>query len=279
MSTERLSKILNKLQTQHTGGAQLSPEEWQQQQCDWSNDIVGNLNEHDGYNCEICKNKGSIYFIKENEYNGQKEMYQRECRCMSIRRTLSKAQRSGLGNVLSDCTFAKFETPEEWQRIIKEKAQAFCGDDSSRWFYIGGQTGAGKSHICTAIAGHYIKKGYNCRYMLWRDDAVKLKASVNDFEKYQPLIDEFKKVDVLYIDDFLKTQQGTAPTMADINLAFELLNYRLLDKDKITIISSEFTIETALELDEATIGRVYQQSGGYRISIEKDINKNYRLRG
>mgnify|MGYP003290455081 CR=1 FL=1 len=179
---------------------------------------------------------------------------------------------------MTDCSFDKFETPEEWQKVFKEKAQAFCKDDAARWFYVGGQSGAGKSHLCTAICAHYIKAGKDVRYMLWRDDAVKMKSAVNDFEQYQQLITPFKNVDVLYIDDFLKTQDGTEPTRADLNLAFELLNYRLLDKDKITIISSEFTINRALEFDEATVGRIYQQAGEYKINIDRDINKNYRLR-
>lgn len=277
MSENRLSEILARLNEMHVAKP-LTADEYAEQQCIDSNNVVGHRNEQDGYNCDFCKNKGVVYFTQRNPYNGYLDVTQKDCDCMKIRNTLRRAKASGLDNILTDYTFAKYETPEEWQRIIKSKAQAFCTDDSAHWFYIGGQTGAGKSHICTAISAHYIKAGRNCRYMLWRDDAVKLKAVVNDFMTYQQQIHEFKKVDVLYIDDFLKTKDGTEPTTADINLAFELLNYRLLDGNKITIISSEFTIARALELDEATIGRVYQQTGDYKISIEKDMKKNYRLK-
>lgn len=241
--------------------------------CNMQNEKWGNLNEQDGYHCEECRNKGYIWF----EADGR--IVVKNCKCLAIRKTLNKAKNSGLNNVLSDCTFQKYETPEEWQAQIKKKAQMFCKDDDARWFYIGGQSGAGKSHICTAIAGYYLKQGKDCRYMLWRDDSVKLKALVNDYEEYQKRISEFKDVDVLYIDDFLKTQNGQAPTQADINLAFELLNYRQMDKDKITIISSEYTISDALAFDEATMGRVYHNTGIYKIAIDKDITKNYRLRG
>lgn len=278
MSAERLSEILKRLNEQHNNGQQLTPEEYEQQQCDWANSKSGNLNEYDGYNCDTCKNKGVVYILRDNPYTGRKEMVQRACKCSSIRATLRRAKESGLNNILTDYTFDKYETPEQWQKVIKEKAQLFCKDDHARWFYIGGQTGAGKTHICTAIAAYYIKRGLDCRYMLWRDDAVKLKSVVNDFERYQQLIEPFKNVDVLYIDDYLKVQDGAEPTTADINLAFELLNYRLLDKNKITIISSEFTMARALELDEATNGRIYQQAGEYKINIDRNINKNYRLR-
>lgn len=278
MSSERLNKILENLFEQHNNGGTFDREEHKRKQCEWDNATEGHLNEQDGYNCDICKNKGFVYFLKESEYTGHNEITARECKCMQIRRTLRRAKESGLNNILTDYTFAKYEAREDWQKNIKSKAQSFCDDEAAHWFYIGGQTGAGKSHICTAICAHYIKAGKNVRYMLWRDDAVKLKSVASDFEQYQKQIFGFKTVDVLYIDDFLKVKDGTEPTTADINLAFEILNYRLLDSDKITIISSEYTINKALAFDEATIGRIYQQAGDYKISIDRDINKNYRLK-
>lgn len=279
---QKLSKRFNRIADEIKAKQDEAPEtpvSYEQFRCDFANNNPGNLNEQDGHNCEKCKNKGIIYFVKKDELTGWEIMTVRECSCMGIRRTLRRAKKSGLGNILTDFTFAKYEAVEEWQQQIKGKAQMFCKDDTAKWFYIGGQSGAGKSHICTAIAGYYIKQGKDCRYMLWRDDAVKLKALVSDYEKYQKQIREFKDVEVLYIDDFLKTQRGTEPTQADINLAFELLNYRLMDSEKITIISSEYPLAKALEFDEATIGRIYQQAGIYKIDIPKDIKKNYRLRG
>ena len=155
----------------------------------------------------------------------------------------------------------------------------FCKDEDAKWFYIGGQSGIGKSHLCTAIAGYYIKQGKDVRYMLWRDDVVKLKQLANDYSGYQELMQPFKDVDVLYIDDMFKSQSGAEPTRADINIAFEILDARLRSKDKITIISSEFTINEAMAFDEAVVGRVYQKCGIYKIDIARDKNKNYRLKG
>ena len=275
----RLSEILKGLQEKHNIQNNSANVSYEQFRCDFANNNPGDLNQSDGYNCDICKNKGIIYFVDKYPFTGNDYMTARECKCMAIRRTLRRAKNSGLGNILSDFTFAKYETPEDWQKHIKSMAQQFCNDDTANWFYIGGQSGAGKSHICTAIAGHYIKQGKDCRYMLWRDDAVKLKALVSDYEGYKEHIAEFKNIPVLYIDDFLKTQSGTEPTQADMNLAFELLNYRLIGDEKITIISSEYTLAKALEFDEATIGRIYQQTGVYKINIDKDMAKNYRLRG
>ena len=113
--------------------------------------------------------------------------------------------------------------------------------------------------------------------MLWRDEVVKLKASVTDTE-YQKVMDELKSAEVLYIDDFLKTTNGGEPTQGDMNIAFELLNHRMLDKSKRTILSSEYPIQEALRFDEATISRIFERAGVYKISIGRDISKNYRMR-
>ena len=252
---------------------EISPEQWKQMQIDMYNNSQGNLNEVDGYNCDKCHNKGFIARLDENGYE-----VHRYCECQRVRNTLRRARRSGLGDILSDYKFDKFKAEEQWQIDLKNKAQAFCKDDSARWFFVGGQPGSGKTHICTAIAAHYIKKGLNVQYMLWCEDSKKLKALVNDFTEYQNDVNKFKNVDVLYIDDFLKTQHGEQPTKGDINLAFEILNHRLMNPDLITIISSEKTLTDMLTYDEATMSRIYQHTKQYKTDIAKDIKKNYRLR-
>jgi DNA replication protein DnaC len=114
--------------------------------------------------------------------------------------------------------------------------------------------------------------------MLWCEDSKKLKALVNEYTEYQTAISELKNVPVLYIDDFFKTQHGEQPTKGDINLAFEILNHRLMNPELITIISSEKTMMNLLEYDEATMSRIYQHTGTYKTDIPKDIKKNYRLK-
>jgi DNA replication protein DnaC len=83
---------------------------------------------------------------------------------------------------------------------------------------------------------------------------------------------------VLYIDDFFKTESGKLPTTAEINIAFEILNFRYNNPDLVTIISSEKGMSELLEIDEATGSRIFERSKDYSISIAKDKNKNYRLK-
>lgn len=216
-----------------------------------------------GVDCQICENSGIISYQKDGF------LYSRECDCMKKRRMLRAARKSGMEDMLNRYTFKSFETFDEKTKEIKRKAKEFTGQDLG-WFFIAGRPGSGKSHICTAICNELIQKGKAVRYMLWRDDAVKLKAMVND-EGYSDEIDKLKKVSVLYIDDFLKGNY----TDADIKLAFEILNSRYNNSKLRTVISTEININRICEIDEAVGSRIYERSKGFCLTSPKE---NYRLR-
>lgn len=234
--------------------------------------------ELEGYNCPKCKNRGDI----AKNINGT--YYLSLCDCLSIRKTIRLMEKSGLGNLLKIYSFDKFECAEKWQQDLFEKAKSFV-DAEQNWFYIGGNAGCGKSHLCTAIVRQLLEKGYPTKYMLWLDESVALKQSVTDSEEYQEMIKEIKNAQVLYIDDFLKTGKNSDPTEADIKLAMEILNYRYnkarSDRSKryITIISSERSISEILDFDEATGSRIAEMTKpDYYLFVSKDVNKNYRLK-
>lgn len=230
-----------------------------------------------GYDCADCMNRGYTY-RPDGDY-----IIARECHCMEIRRSLQNIERSGIKGLLEQCTLENFQTPEPWQSRMKEKAQNFLTDHIGKWFYAGGQVGCGKTHICTAICGELLKQGIAVRYMLWRDEVVKLKAVVNDSEEYGRLINPLKTAPVLYVDDFFKTSdtedgQKKKPTQGDLNVAFEILNYRYINQDLVTIISSERSIDDLIDCDEATGSRIYQRTKDYCCYIGTGKNRNYRLR-
>lgn len=233
----------------------------------WANEAQGYLT---GYDCKECKNRGYITDI-ENGY-----LISVECKCMNSRRSLWRIEKSGMKDLLKTHTFSAFETKEPWQADMKQRALDFVNEKSECWFATCGTVGAGKTHICTAICRRLISDGREVRYMLWRDESVKLKAMVNDADEYTALITPYKKVDVLYIDDLFKTKKGAEISQGDINLAFEILNYRAIRKDLITIISSEKTLEEITEIDEATGSRIFQRCGEYYVRL---VDKpNWRLK-
>lgn len=241
-------------------------------QCKWLNETVGKRNLYDGYNCEKCKNKGQIYYIR-----GQ-EVVARLCSCISTRKNIALVNKSGLKELLEKKRFDNFLETENWQRSIKERAKLFIDNGEYKTFFIGGQCGSGKTHVCVAMCGELLKKGAPTLYMLWTRDARALKAVSMEREFYEK-IQEYINVRVLYIDDFLKVMKGTSPTSADMNIAFEILNARLNDPEKITLISSEFTIDELLKIDEGTASRICENAGSFVINIGKCVEKNHRMKG
>lgn len=225
----------------------------------------------EGFRCENCKNKGYVVRV-ENE-----EIVQATCSCMKKRWTLKRLEQSGLKSVLAEMTFDKFNTAERWQRQIKDLALGYVDQGENEWMFFCGQVGSGKSHLCTAATGQLLKKGMSVKYMMWIDDSVILKGCVTDSDEYSRRINELKQVDVLYIDDFFKTQTGGKPSAADGRLAFEILNYRYVKKKR-TIISSEFTIDELIDIDEGIGSRIHSMSKNFCAVIDRDRKKNYRLK-
>lgn len=257
-----------------------------QAKVDAYNGTEGDLNAQDGYDCRACRNKG---FISRVAYSEDYACYHETltfCRCHKVRQAIERLERSGLKETVEKYTFERYETTQEWQKTLKGKAVAYVqAVKEGAWFFVGGQSGAGKTHLCTAIAAACIRQGMSVKYMLWRDAITNLKAVVNDPNRYHPAMEELKKTDVLYIDDLFKGGRDDfgklkAPTAADVNAAFEILNYRY-STSRPTIISSERTLDELNEIDEAIAGRIAERAkpGGFCISLRPDPHKNYRMNG
>ena len=220
------------------------------------------------YDCEICKNRGEIWEVAATEY-GYPELRARKCRCTPIRESMTRIKQSGLGEMLERYTLSSWECRESWQDAVKKAAVRYA-ESPEGWFYLGGRPGTGKTHICTAICSMFLNRGFAVRYMLWRDVSVAAKAAVNDEERYRELVRPLKAVPVLYVDDLFKTGKiydrrtgqrvDAEPTAGDVNFAFEILNARYNDTEKYTILSSEYSIERLLDIDEGLGSRIYQRS-------------------
>lgn len=196
---------------------------------------------------------------------------------MNTRRSLRAIRYSGMADMLDRYTLDSFETPDDERRSIKQAATDFVKAGEG-WFYIAGRSGSGKTHICTAICGELIRRGYQTLYMLWRDESTKLKSGLLEREWYEYRIKKLKTYPVLYIDDFWKakkTDGHVKVTDGDVNLAFEILNYRYNNSKLRTIISSEMTLEEVLDIDEAIGSRIYERSRGF---TKKAPEENWRLR-
>lgn len=233
-----------------------------------ANDDIGDLDELDGIDCPYCKNKG--YILVDDE-NGVTQSVV-PCKCMHKRKVKRLSEESGLGPLLKH-KVKNYVTTEKWQESIKEKAVKYVRYGESRWFCMLGQSGAGKTHICSAICNVFINQYVDVRFMAWNDFATFYKDNMKNGTS-KKLMDDYKNVEVLYIDDLFK---GSDTTFDVKNIAFDLINHRYNNRLK-TIISSEHSFKQLCSLDEAIAGRIAEMCGEYLINIPKSLGNNYRLK-
>lgn len=239
-------------------------------------DYLFNSAKGDG-DCPKCNGKGYIQKSRLEKGFWYPDVY--ECECLSKTKNEIRIKKSGLADVIERYTFESFKTKEEWQKRLKASAEKFA-ENPGNWFYVGGQSGCGKTHICTAIVKTLMEKGLESKYIIWTEEITKLKANKNKDEEYRQLIEPIETAKVLYIDDFLKLPSGarSTPTQSDIMTAFEIINYRYNNRGRlITIISSEHTVEDLLYFDEALGSRIYEASKGSRNIIKREDKRNYRM--
>lgn len=246
-----------------TGYKSLTSDEYEAERVRWDNESSGAL---PGPDCPICRNRGYHTEMRDGY------IVSAECECMKRRRSERNIKSSGLSDMVARYTFDAYQTPEPWHQTAKAIAKDYA-ESPAGWFVAAGNVGTGKTHLCTAICGQLMEAGKEVRYMLWRDDGAKLKSLVTDEAAYNAAIRPYKSAEVLYIDDFWK---GAKVTDGDINLAFELLNYRYNDSKKITIISTEKTVEQMMEIDEAIGSRIYERSKGNFLRFAN--KQNWRLK-
>ena len=245
-------------------------------------DANGNMVRGDGIDCPECLNKGSVYVVLTDE-DGVARLYFRQCDCLKRRLAVRRIQESGMERALQRYTFQTFETTEDWQERMKATAVAYLNDGvkDGAWLYIGGQSGCGKTHICTAVCGVMLRK-LSVRYMPWPHEAQKIKASAMDAEAYEEAVKPLRTAEVLYLDDFLKPVLGrdgneAQATAADIRLAFDVLNFRYINMLP-TIISSEWFSSELGTIDSAIAGRISEMCGPWKIDIARDAKRNLRMR-
>ena len=220
--------------------------------------------------CEMCGDVGYRIYWQDGY------QYAEECDCLPRIQSEAKMKQAGVNR---EMTFDNWVSDWDYQIEMAAKAWEFAdgGYLSGQWLFVGGQAGCGKTHICTAVVNKLLQTNIGCRYMTWRDEAVQLKALVNEQQEYHARLMELCNAPVLYIDDFWKTQKGMKPTQADVNLAFQIINARYQDKKWTTIISCEYSTEELMAIDEAVGSRIHERSKAYRVYIEQDATKNYRV--
>lgn len=216
--------------------------------------------------CEICKGVGFI--LTRDEENRE---YAKKCDCFNKKWSDEMFKKSEVGN--NNFSFENFKREKEWQKYIYHKAKSYAENYKNRWFYINGQVGAGKTHICVAILRHIGESGgVTFKYISCNEelDRLKMEFFANN-ECYQSRMDSLKNIGILYIDDFFKRP----PSEFDKDKIFELIKYRYTN-NKPCIFSSEKSLKEIFELDKSMESRITEKANGYIINLAEDLQKNQR---
>ena len=226
-----------------------------------------------GYDCPICLNRGFIWHVEDGE------KWTEKCKCMKTRVNLARLEKSGLTEAARHCTFDSFEANTEWQRRMKEAVLSFVRDRERGWLFVSGQSGCGKTHLCTAAVMKFILAGgVTARYVCWIEAKQQMQAALYDQEAYDAILLPLKRCRVLYLDDLFKTERNEPPKEWEYRLAMELINARYNAPSLITIISTEHTMQELFAMDEALAGRIAERAAKYIVQVAHQPDRNYRLR-
>lgn len=229
----------------------------------------------DSYTCSKCRD---MLFILVND-----EAVPCECREIKIAKDL--LEKSGISSAFRAKTFENFNyeldnrllkaytisvnyTNNFIKNNLEQKRKAHLNMSSIIFM---GQVGSGKTHLSMAIANSLLNKGISVIYMPFRDIITQIKQNLLDQDYYQKILSKYKNAKVLLIDDLFK---GNI-TKSDINIMFEIINYRYLNNLPM-IISTEYNINSLLNIDEAIGSRILELSRGYVVELTGK-KLNYRI--
>lgn len=223
--------------------------------------------------CPLCG--GSGYIIR---HNSKEQDTIKFCSCKDVDKSKILLKASGIETERNRLTFGNYKaynnTTEKIKRSAIDYFKNFNNIRESRRNSIAflGQVGSGKTHLSVAIGLNLLAKGIPVVYMSYRDEILKLKQNILDEEYYVNSLRRYKASEVLIVDDLFKGKISEA----DINIIFEIINYRYMNNLPI-IISSEFTAERLLYFDEGVGSRIIEMCKDYTIEIQGK-ESNFRIR-
>ncbi len=221
------------------------------------------------YECELCQDTGAV---------GTKM-----CACMKKALIEMEYQSSGLGELMKTQSFASFDLSyytddasalDAARRVYTESqayAQSFDPKTSEHLLFCG-NTGLGKTHLCTAIAKEVIDRGFHVIYETAQDFFAQMEeAQFGQGEK--PNTARYFACDLLILDDL-----GTELTnQFTISCLYNLINTRI-NRHLPMIVNTNLTQN---ELESRYSDRITSRLfGNFRpfLFLGKDIRSQKLLR-
>ena len=200
------------------------------------------------------------------------------CECRAIRQAEEILSKSGISEEFRNKNFENFKTINDSQSInAYNKAREYSNNfhiiknNTQNSIMFMGQSGSGKTHLSLSIANVLMDNGVGVVYMGYRDVITQIKQNIMDEVYYNKIMNRYKNAKVLLIDDLFKGKV----TESDINIMFELLNFRYFNKLPV-IVSCEMDVDRILSVDEAIGSRLVEMCKCVEVKGKK---LNYRMYG
>lgn len=243
-------------------------EELQQQRADCLA-LLGYLPDHTEprYECKKCKDTG---------YDDKARL----CECFKKAITIETCRRSGLGRLIDMQTFDSYTldyfkySTEIYDKMsvvyrdCKNYAEAFSSKSENLMLI--GDTGLGKTHLSTAIAGRVIERGFDVCY----DTATNVFSSFENERfgkqnsKFSIPTERYFDCDLLIIDDL-----GTEPaTQFTISALYNLINTRAINEKQIMLNTNLSINEMKKKYGDRIASRLFGES-----IILQFVGKDVRL--
>ena len=201
------------------------------------------------------------------------------CKCVEVKRCRKILENSGIAEAFRSRTIKDYIPKNELQSTTKSLIIDYIKnfenirklkENSVALF---GQVGAGKSHLVIAIGNALLKAGTGVIYMEYPSAITQLKQLIRDEEEFQKTLSRYKNAPVLIIDDLYKGMlRNGKVNESDLNIMFDLINYRYL-KNVPILVSSEYRLKDLVYFDEAIGSRIGEMCKGRIIEFEgKELN-------
>lgn len=200
------------------------------------------------------------------------------CDCAQGQEIETITKSSGFTESMLEKTVKSYKTEFDMQKEAKTNVINYLKDFNDtkkidKGFMFMGQSGAGKTHLASAICSHFIKNGITTRLMSYAKDIYGLKFNQGD-EGYNKILDSFLNPKVILIDDLFQGE----PTKSEISIIWKIIDERI-KHNKVTIVTTEKTFEELSDISGSLTGRLIEMSSPNIIDFTRDSTLNYRIQG